>query len=182
MADFYFLDTLAIKILENRKKIKALDTRLSDINLRLHEIPLHRTTESSFAKMIGESYDDNLSDLEKAKKELEEQKTTLETEEEKQIEQFISDITSEDIVIPLDPRPSLKDGKTCYSYRENSRFDNLYIILSELLGLSLPLVIKDVMLSPTEIVISEKDEYEAKQKFLTIIKEVQNTLLIKKRN
>ena len=182
MADFYFLEELAIKILENRKKLKALDARLSDINIRLHEIPLHRSTESSFAKMIGESYDDNVTDLEKAKKELETQKKALETQEEEQIEKFISEITSEDIVVPLNPKASIKDGKTFYSYRENAKFENLFLILSELLGLSLPLVIKDVMLSPTEIVISEKDDYEAKQKFLTIINEVQNTLLIKKRN
>ncbi|MFB5622028.1 MAG: hypothetical protein ACE5Q7_03720 [Candidatus Nitrosomaritimum yanchengensis] len=182
MSDFFFLETLAIKILENRKKLKALDIRLSDINMRLHEIPLHRTTEASFAKMIGESYDDNMSGLEKAKKELEDQKKTLENEEKEQIEKFISEITSKDVLIPLNPKSSIKDGKTFFTYRDDSKFENLFLILSELLGISLPLVIKDVMLSPNEIVISEKDEYEAKQKFLTIIKEVQNTLLIKKRN
>lgn len=182
MSDFFSLETLASKILENRKKLKALDIRLSDINMRLHEIPLHRTTEASFAKMIGESYDDNMSGLEKAKKELEDQKKTLENEEKEQIEKFISEITSKDVLIPLNPKSSIKDGKTFFTYRDDSKFENLFLILSELLGISLPLVIKDVMLSPNEIVISEKDEYEAKQKFLTIIKEVQNTLLIKKRN
>ena len=182
MVDFFFLETLAIKILENRKKIKALDTRLSDINMRLHEIPLHRSTEASFAKMIGESYDDNVTDLENAKKELEEQKKLLEAEEEEQIEKFISEIISKDLVIPINPKTIIKDGKTFYSYRDDAKFETLFRILSELLGLSLPIVIKDVMLSPTEIVISEADEYEAKQKFLTIINEVQNTLLIKKRN
>lgn len=182
MSDFFFLETLASKILENRKKLKALDIRLSDINMRLHEIPMHRTTEASFAKMIGESYDDNMSGLEKAKKELEDQKKTLENEEKEQIEKFISEITSKDVLIPLNPKSSIKDGKTFFTYRDDSKFENLFLILSELLGISLPLVIKDVMLSPNEIVISEKDEYEAKQKFLTIIKEVQNTLLIKKRN
>jgi len=182
MVDFFFLETLAIKILENREKIKALDARLSDINMRLHEIPLHRSTESSFAKMIGESYEDNVSNLENAKKELEDQKKLFEVEEEEQTEKFISEITSQSIVIPINPKSTIKDKKTFYKYRDDAKFENLFRILSELLGLSLPLVIKDVMLTPTEIVISEEDEYEAKQKFLTIISEVQNTLLIKKRN
>ncbi|MGD8432459.1 MAG: hypothetical protein PVG23_07805 [Nitrosopumilaceae archaeon] len=182
MVDFFFLETLSIKILENREKIKALDARLSDINMRLHEIPLHRSTEASFAKMIGESYEDNVINLENAKKELEEQKKLFEIEEEEQIEKFISEITSQSIVIPINPKPTIKDKKTFYKYRDEAKFENLFRILSELLGLSLPLVIKDVMLTPTEIVISEEDEYEAKQKFLTIISEVQNTLLIKKRN
>ena len=182
MVDFFFLETLAIKILENREKIKALDARLSDINMRLHEIPLHRSTESSFAKMIGESYEDNVSNLENAKKELEDQKKLFEVEEEEQTEKFISEITSQSIVIPINPKSTKKKKKTFYKYRDDAKFENLFRILSELLGLSLPLVIKDVMLTPTEIVISEEDEYEAKQKFLTIISEVQNTLLIKKRN
>jgi len=182
MADFYFLENLAIKIQENRKKLEALDIRLSDINLRLHEIPIHRSTESSFAKLIGSSYEDKFAELEKAKKELETQKLEIENLTEEQLKTFLSEITSKDIVIPLDPKSTIHEGKTIYKYKNDEKFENVYKILGELLGLSIPLVIKDVMLSPTEVVISEKDEFDAKQKFVNIFSEVQNTLLIKKRN
>lgn len=182
MADFYFLENLAIKIQENRKKLDALDKRLSDLNLRLHEIPIHRSTESSFAKLIGSSYDDKFSELEKAKTELETQKNEIEKLTEEQLENFISTITSKDIVIPLDPKFVITEGKTVYRYKNDEKFENAFKILGELLGLSIPLVIKDVMLTPTEVVISEKDEFDAKQKFVSIFSEVQNTLLIKKRN
>lgn len=182
MADFYFLENLAIKIQENRKKLDALDKRLSDLNLRLHEIPIHRSTESSFAKLIGSSYEDKFSELEKAKAELETQKNEIEKLTEDQLENFISTITSKDIVIPLDPKFVITEGKTVYKYKNDEKFENAFKILGELLGLSIPLVIKDVMLTPTEVVISEKDEFDAKQKFVSIFSEVQNTLLIKKRN
>lgn len=182
MADFYFLENLAIKIQENRKKLDALDKRLSDLNLRLHEIPIHRSTESSFAKLIGSSYEDKFSELEKAKAELETQKNEIEKLTEDQLENFISTITSKDIVIPLDPKFVINEGKTVYKYQNDAKFENAFKILGELLGLSIPLVIKDVMLTPTEVVISEKDEFDAKQKFVSIFSEVQNTLLIKKRN
>lgn len=182
MADFYFLENLGIKIQENRQKLEALDKRLSDLNLRLHEIPIHRSTESSFAKLIGSTYEDKFSDLEKAKNDLESQKNELEKAIEEQIENFISSITSTDIVIPLDPKFVINEGKTVYKYQNGDKFDNTFKILGELLGLSIPLVIKDVMLTPTEVVISEKDEFDAKQKFVNIFSEVQNTLLIKKRN
>ncbi|MEJ2271934.1 MAG: hypothetical protein P8X91_05550, partial [Candidatus Bathyarchaeota archaeon] len=98
-----------------------------------------------------------------------------------QLESFRSEITSKEFVIPLDPKFTIRDGKTVYKYKNNENFENVFIILSEMLGLSLPLVIKDVMLGPTEIVIAEKDEFDAKQKFINIFSEVQNTLLIKKR-
>jgi len=182
MADFYFLETLAIKIQENRKKLEALDKRLSDLNLRLHEIPIHRSTESSFAKLIGSTYEDKYSELEKAKNELETQKNELEKLTEGNIESFISTITSQDFVIPLDPKFIINEGKTFYKYKNDEKFENAFKILAELLGLSIPLVIKDVMLTPTEIVISERDEFDAKQKFVNIFSEVQNTLLIKRRN
>jgi len=182
MSDFYFLENLAIKIQENRKKLDALDKRLSDLNLRLHEIPIHRTTESSFAKLTGSTYEDKFSELEKAKNELETQKNDLEKLTEENIESFISTITSQDFVIPLDPKFEIIEGKTVYKYQNGVKFENAFKILAELLGLSIPLVIKDVMLTPTEIVIAERDEFDAKQKFVNIFSEVQNTLLIKKRN
>lgn len=181
MSDFYFLENLAIQIQENRKNFQAYDVRLSDINLRLHEIPMHRSTESTFAKMTGSSYKDKFSELEKTKEELEEKKQKIEKLIDEQLESFLSEITSQEIVIPLDTKSSLKDGKTVYRYHNGDKFENVFIILSELLGISLPLVIKDVMLSSTEIVIAEKDEFDAKQKFITTFNEVQNTLLIKKR-
>ena len=104
MSDFYFLENLSIQIQENRKKLEDYDIRLNDINLRLHEIPLHRSTESSFAKMIGASYDDQFSDLEKAKENLEEQRQQIENLVDQQLESFRSEITSKEFVIPLDPK------------------------------------------------------------------------------
>ncbi|EPA05092.1 hypothetical protein BG20_I1872, partial [Candidatus Nitrosarchaeum limnium BG20] len=77
--------------------------------------------------------------------------------------------------------PKIIDGKTVYKYRNESQFKNLFDILCEMLGLSSPLVVKDVMLSQTEIVIAVKDEFEAKQKFINSLQEIQNTLLIKKK-
>ncbi|MGH9910605.1 MAG: hypothetical protein ACRD32_08190, partial [Nitrososphaerales archaeon] len=70
---------------------------------------------------------------------------------------------------------------TIYKYRNGAKFSNIFDILSELLGLSAPLVVKDVMLSSSEIVVKVSDEFEAKKKFINSINEVQKTLSIKKR-
>lgn len=182
MVNFQFLDDLAIQIQENRKKLDGLEVPLLDVNTRLHEIPLHRSTESTFAKMTGTSYEDQFAELEKVKTDLDSQKEKMEHLIEEQLEKFLSEITSHDIVIPLTPNPILIDKKTVYKYNNDEKFENLFNILSELLGLSSPLVVKDVMLSPTEIVIAETNEFDAKQKFIDCFSEIQNTLLIKKRN
>ena len=182
MSDFDFLEDLAIKIQENRRTLKGINTSLSDVHTRLHEIPLQRTTEATFAKMIGSSYDDKLAELENAREELNEQFRKVEQLIDSEIKEFLAEITSEDIVIPLESKPVIKDGNTIYKYREDKKYENVFVILSELLGLSFPIVVKDVMLSPTETVIAEKGEFEAKQKFISIFSEIQNTLLIKKRS
>lgn len=182
MSDFGFLEDLAIQIQENRKILSGIEPSLSDVNMRLHEIPLKRSTESIFAKMTGSSYEDKFSELEKIKIDLEDKKQKIEQLVHDQLDKFLSEITSQNIIIPLDSNPVIKDGKTVYRYRDDEKFENLFNILCELLGLSAPLVVKDVMLSPTEIVIAEKDEFDAKQKFISSFSEIQNTLLIKKRS
>lgn len=182
MSDFHFLEDLAIQIQENRKKLTGMEPSLSDVNMRLHQIPLQRSTESVFAKMTGTSYDDQFSELEQAKADLEDEKQKIEQLVHDHLDKFLSEITSQNIMIPLDPNPVIKDGKTVYKYRNDEKFENVFVILCELLGLSSPLVVKDVMLSPTEIVIAEKDGFDAKQKFINSFSEIQNTLLIKKRN
>lgn len=181
MSDFEFLENLAIQIKENRSKLYDVEDSLSDVNIKLREIPLKRTTESTFAKMIGVNYDDKLSELEKAKAHLEKIKTDLKSTISKDTETFISEVSSPNLIIPLDEHSKIIDGNTVYKYRNGAKFNNVFDILCEILGLSSPLVVKDVMLSPTEIVIAVKDEFEAKQKFINSFHEVQNTLLIKKK-
>jgi hypothetical protein len=181
MSNFESLENLGIQIKENRLKLHDVEDSLSNVNVQLHEIPLKRSTESTFAKMIGIGYDDKLVELEKAKEQLERTKTDLRSTIDKDINTFISEISSPNLIIPLEANPKIIDGKTVYKYRDNSTFQNVFDILCEMLGLSFPLVVKDVMLSPTEIVIAVKDEFEAKQKFINSLHEIQNTLLIKKK-
>ena len=181
MSDFESLENIAIKIKENRSKLHDIEDSLSDVNVQLHEIPLKRATESTFAKMIGVGYDDKLSELEKTKEQLEKAKNDLKSSISKDIATFISDVSSPNLIIPLDNNPKIIDGKIVYKYRNDSQFKNVFDILCEMLGMSFPLVVKDVMLSPTEIVIAVKDEFEAKQKFINSLHEIQNTLLIKKK-
>lgn len=181
MSDFETLETIAIQIKENRVKLHEIEDSLSDVNIQLHEIPLKRTTESTFAKMIGIGYDDKMADLQKMKDQFERIKTELKSAITKDIDAFISEFSSPNLIIPLENNPKIIDGKTVYKYRDNAQFKNVFEMLCEMLGLSFPLVIKDVMLSPTEIIIAVKDEFEAKQKFINSLHEIQHTLLIKKK-
>lgn len=181
MVDFTYLEEIAARIKANRTHLSDVDEVLLDVKAKIHELPLKRQAESTFAKMIGVEYNDELEELEKSRERLEAQKEQLETAIKTDTSTFLSEITSTDLVIPLEPAPKFNDGNTIYRYRDGAKFGNLFDILSELLGLSAPLVVKDVMLSSSEITVKVNDELEAKKKFISSMNEVQKTLLLKKK-
>src|SRR3989338_9480960 len=173
MADFNFLEKIAARIKENRAKLAQLEESLAYVNTEIHEIPLKRNTESTFAKIIGIGYDDRIDEIKKSKDNLENQIKNLSDAVTSDMSSFISEISSPDLVIPLEPNPNLKEGKIIYKYRDGAKFNNIFDVLSELLGLSAPLVVKDGMLSSTEITIATREEFEAKQKFISAMNEIQ---------
>jgi hypothetical protein len=181
MADFNYLDELARQIKSNRNYLGQIDDELKIVSMKLHELPLKKPTESTFAKMIGVQYDDQLDALQKSKANLEAKRDELSNGIKSDTNKFITEMTSPDLVVPLDPKPLFKDGRVQFQYRDATKFHNLFEFLSELLGLSAPLVVKDVMLSSTEIIVKVTNEYEAKQKFINSMSEIQKTLTIKKK-
>lgn len=181
MVDFNYLDELARQIKANRNYLNQIEEELKIVGMKLHELPLKRPTESTFAKMIGVEYDDQLESLEKTKANLESKRDDLSNSIKADTNKFISEMTSPELVVPIDPKPEFKDGRVQFQYRNATKFHNLFDFLSELLGLSAPLVVKDVLLSSSEIIVKVTNEYEAKQKFISSMSEIQKTLTIKKK-
>ncbi len=181
MTDFTVLEELARQIKTNRNYLSQIDEELKIVNMKLHELPLKRPTESTFAKMIGTPYDDQQQNLEKTKANLEAKRDELSGAVKTDTAKFINEMTSPELVVPLDPKPTFKDGRVLFQYKNATKFHNLFEFLSELLGLSAPLVVKDVMLSSSEIIVKVTNEYEAKQKFISSMSEIQKTLTIKKK-
>lgn len=181
MVDFTNLEELARQIKTNRNYLNQIEEELKIINMKLHELPLKRPTESTFAKMIGAPYDDQQENLEKTKKNLEAKRDELSAAVKNDTSKFITDMISPDLVIPIDPKPTFKDGRVQFQYKNATKFHNLFEFLSELLGISAPLVVKDVMLSSSEVIVKVTNEYEAKQKFISSMSEIQKTLTIKKK-
>jgi len=181
MVDFQYLEEVAGRIKSNRQQLTNVEAELARVNFRIHEVPLKSVTESTFAKMIGEQYHDELSELEKIKNELVSEKEKLVDMIKNDTNTFVTEITSPELVIPLELPPKLSEGNTIFKYKNGTKFNNIFDILSELLGLSAPILVKDVMFSSSEIVVKVSDEYEAKQKFISSMNEVQKTLSITKR-
>ncbi len=181
MVDFQYLEEVAGKIKVERQQLTNVEAELARVNFRIHEVPLKSVTESTFAKMVGEQYHDELEELDKLKKELESEKENLNEAIKNNTDSFVKEITSPELVIPLELPPTFSEGNTIFKFKNGAKFNNILELLSELLGLSTPILVKDVMFSASEIVVKVSDEYEAKQKFISSMNEVQKTLSIKKR-
>lgn len=181
MVDFHYLEEVAGRIKSNRQQLTNVESELVRVNFRIHEVPLKGVTESTFAKMVGDQYHDELAELEKIKNELASEKEKLGETIKTDTNTFVTEITSPDLVIPLELPPKFQEGNTIFKYKNGVKFNSIFDILSELLGLSAPILVKDVMFSSSEIVVKVSDEYEAKQKFISSMNEVQKTLSIKKR-
>src|SRR5438046_6745069 len=72
---------------------------------------------------------------------------------------FIAEFTSPELVIPLDPSSKIADGNTTFKYKNGVVYRSIFEILSELLGLSAPILVKDVLFYDSEIIIKVTDDY-----------------------
>src|SRR5207245_3419046 len=90
MVDFNYLEQVASRIKRNRQQFADVEDELATINFRIHEIPLKISTESTFAKMIGEQYNDATSELENAKQKLTAERESLTSKIKEDITPFIT--------------------------------------------------------------------------------------------
>ncbi|WKT57306.1 hypothetical protein QVH35_07750 [Candidatus Nitrosotenuis chungbukensis] len=83
---------MAKKVKSERINLHQIDEELKSVNMRLHELPLKKPTESTFAKMIGIQYEDQMEQLEKMKLNLESQKDQITSSIKKDTDTFITEM------------------------------------------------------------------------------------------
>ena len=110
MADLNLLEQTAVQIKRNRQQLTDVDDELATINFRIHEIPLKISTESTFAKMIGEQYVDATQELEAAKERLLKEKEILSAKINDDLDTFITEFASPEVVIPLEANALVGEG------------------------------------------------------------------------
>ncbi|MCS7141979.1 MAG: hypothetical protein NZ888_07345 [Candidatus Nitrosocaldus sp.] len=170
--DLYYLDQLASKIKTNRDRIARLRQELAELDSRMRD----KAMEMEFARIIGYEYDDE--DAESMKARLNSEIDALEEAVKNDMEAFINGLISQDLVIPIEPRP-VEDGsgrgrgRLVYRYRDGATFTNFVAMLSTLLPKA---NIRDLSFMQDGIAIDAKDEREAKYKFVNSIREMQRIL------
>src|SRR5207245_8061975 len=116
------------KIKSKRQQVNNDEAELIRVNFRIHEVPLKSVTESTFAKMVGDQYHDELAELEKIKNELASEKEKLGETIKTDTNTFVTEITSPDLVIPLELPPKFQEGNKIFKYKNGVKFNSIFDI------------------------------------------------------
>lgn len=175
--DLTELEVAAGRLLEEQKRLRAMDAELAVLRQELKELPRREAKDKGFFALIGLDYEDpgqadREADLKK------ERASVLKNIAD--AEKIVLDgLASDRLVIPLDPTP-LVDGNTyTFRFRAMATFPKTIEELSELLGIPAPLRLGPVSISADRIVVTEVDQYFAKEKLVIAFENIRKSVSLK---
>jgi hypothetical protein len=179
--DLTELEVAAGRLLEEQKRLRAMDAELATLKQELSEQPRREVKDKSFFALIGLDYEDpghakREGDLKKER--------ALVLKNIAEVEKKVLDgLTSGHLVVPLDPNPIVDGQNYTFRFRAMATFPKTVEELSDLLGIPVPIRIGPVAISADRITVTEVDIFFAKEKIVTafdnIRKSVSNKLSYK---
>ncbi|MEM3382643.1 MAG: hypothetical protein QXL52_02355 [Nitrososphaerales archaeon] len=176
--DFSDLESIALRLEDDDEKLKQVEADLAWVKEELKQKPKRDQRETRFAKLAGYQWKDE-SDLIRRAKALEEKREALINDIEANIQSFVEGFSSKDLIVPLEPKPSIESGALFFSYRNGVTYPRTIRVISKLLGLSSPIVLEPVTISERGVRVVEEDQYIAKEKIVETFEGLQKTLALK---
>lgn len=176
--DLTELEVAAGRLLEEQKRLRAMDAELATLKQELKELPRREAKDKGFYALIGLDYEDPGHSNREA--DLKKERAAVMKNIEEVEKKVLDGLTSGNLVVPLDPNPIVDGNTYTFRFRAMATFPKTIEELSELLGISAPLRIGPVAIATDRIVVTEVDPYFAKEKivmaFDNIRKSVSNKL------
>jgi len=176
--DLTELEVAAGRLLEEQKRLRAMDAELATLKQQLKDLPRREVKDKGFFALIGLDYEDPGHAGREA--ELKKERALVMKNIEEVEKKVLDGLTSGHLVVPLDPNPIVDGSTYTFRFRAMATFPKTIEELSELLGIPAPLKIGPVAISADRIAVTEVDPYFAKEKivmaFDNIRKSVSNKL------
>lgn len=175
--DLTELEVSAGRLLEEQKRLRAMDAELAMLKQELKELPRQAEKDKSFFALIGLNYEDPGHSNREAELKKEREgvlKSIAEAESN-----VLKGLTSERLVVPLDPTPVVDGGTYTFKFRSQATFPKTMEELSEMLGIPAPLRIGPVTISADRISVNEADQYFAKVKIVEAFENIRKTVSLK---
>jgi hypothetical protein len=175
--DLSELEVAAGRLLGEQKRLRSIDSELTMLKQELREMPRREVKDKSFYALIGLNYEDPGHSNREAELKKERAEVLTSIREAEGI--ILKGLTSHGLVIPLDPNPTVVGDMFTFRFRSQATYPRTMEELGELLGLSSPIKIGQVMIYPDKIVVSEVDQYFAKEKIVEAIDNIRKAVSLR---
>ncbi|NWG08751.1 MAG: hypothetical protein HXX80_00285 [Nitrososphaerales archaeon] len=170
--------SIALRLEDDEEKLRQVEAELAWVKEELRQKPKRDMKETRFAKLAGYQWKDE-SDLIRKAKALEEKRETLANGIKANRQSFMEGFSSKDLTVPLDPKPNRESGVLFFSYRNGVTYPRTVRVISNILGMSLPIVLEPVTISERDVKVAGEDQYLAKEKVVEAFEGLQKTLALK---
>jgi len=175
--DLTELEVSAGRLLEEQKRLRAMDAELSTLKQMLKELPRQAAKDKSFFALIGLNYEDPGHANREA--ELKEEREGVLKSIAEAEDKVLKGLTSDRLIVPLDPIPIVDRSTYTFKFRSQATFPKTLEELSELLGIPTPLRIGPVTISSDRISVNEADQYFAKVRIVEAFENIRKTVSLK---
>jgi hypothetical protein len=167
-------EAISAKLLEQQGRLKSIDAELALLSQELKQDPKRNEKEQAFYALIGMDWSDpgHRARSDALKKERE----TVMSEVKNQEFLLFNGISTQPLVVPLDPVPQRGDRSFTFKFRSGASYPRTVEELSETLGIKSPLKIGEVTIHPDMVVVSESDEYFAKKKIVEAFEDIRKAV------
>jgi hypothetical protein len=176
--DLSEVEVAAGQLLEQKKRLKTIDSELSTVQLELKEQPRRSEKDKKFYSLIGLDYEVPSHTAQREGQLRKEKQEATDAMKRAQGE-IVRGFSSSDLIVPLDPTP-MEDGKRfTFRYRYGATYPKTLEALSDIIGLPSPLRIDQVVIGPEMIEVEEVDAFFAKEKLVEAFGKIQKTVALK---
>ncbi len=171
------LEATAGRLVEEQERLKTIDAELAALSQEIKQDPKRNEKDKAFYELIGMDWSapEHLSREAELKKERESVRESIKEAQSK----VLDGVSSERLVIPLDPTPAKDEGTFTFKFRSGATFPKTVEELSTILGISTPLSIREVTIHQDKVVVRESDEYFAKKKIVDAFEDIRKTVKMK---
>lgn len=171
------LEVIASNLLEQHKEFEYLGNEIERTKNDLREFPRKSAGEKKFYALIGMEWEEPK--IEDKLKQLIEKKDAVGKVIGEENEKIVVALTEKKLIVPLDPNPTINEGRSFYRYRANSSYPKAIQELGHILGLEVPLKVDDVVIDYDKIIVAENEANYAMMKIVDAFEKISNTVALK---
>ena len=175
--DLSELEQIATRLSEQQKELDTLKEDISGLEADLREQPRKSEGEKKFYALIGMEW--NEPKVEDKLRELSEKRDAISKSISEENAKIVSALSEKNLMLPLDPKPEIRGGGASFRFRDNSTYSMAIQELANVLGLSVPLKVDDVVIESDKITVAETDPHIAMEKIVGAFDKISKTVSLK---